>query len=133
MQARAIRELSAETERLRAHLSRARSAVEAAQEVIGQCDCIMAEMSDKDPKRVWREARNAYLGALSAGSPQDADRPWHGDDIRSVEIRFMPDTPLKDLTVLIKSVAGCEAIATGLNAAGYPVPAAPQDADRGAQ
>ena len=36
------------------------AAIEAAQAVIGQCDCIMAEGPTDDPKRVWREARDAY-------------------------------------------------------------------------
>lgn len=46
-----------------------RSAVEAAQEVIGQCDCIMAETSERDPKRLWREARDAFRRAAAAPAP----------------------------------------------------------------
>ena len=38
----------------------AQCAIAAAQDVIGQCDCIMAEGPQDDPKRAWREARDAY-------------------------------------------------------------------------
>ena len=43
-----------------------RSAVFAAAHVIGQCDCIMSETSERDPKKAWREARDR---ALLAGAP----------------------------------------------------------------
>jgi hypothetical protein len=36
------------------------AAMVAAQAVIGQCDCIMAEGPQDDPKRTWREARDAW-------------------------------------------------------------------------
>ena len=42
-------------------LTAAMDAVEAAQEVIGLCDCIMGELPDKDPKRKWFAARDAFL------------------------------------------------------------------------
>jgi hypothetical protein len=48
--------------RLREALGVADAAIAAAHEVIGQCDCIMAEGPQDDPKRVWREARDAYRG-----------------------------------------------------------------------
>lgn len=48
-------------------LQLAHSAIEAAQEVIGQCDCIMGD-EGSDPKRAWYSARDAYrtkcFGAL---------------------------------------------------------------------
>jgi hypothetical protein len=48
--------------------------------------------------------------------------PWKGEDVRKVIITFMPDSPQKELTLVINSVAGCKAVADGLNAAGYPLP-----------
>lgn len=46
---------------LERRLNLAHVAIEAAQAVIGQCDCIMAEGPQDDPKRKWREARDAWL------------------------------------------------------------------------
>ena len=54
----AEREYSNKLER---RLNLAYTAIKAAEAVIGQCDCIMAEGPQDDPKRVWREARDAWL------------------------------------------------------------------------
>jgi hypothetical protein len=57
---RALRSSPAEPAAAPHLLAYARAAVEAAQEVIGQCDCIMAETSQGDPKNAWRAARDAF-------------------------------------------------------------------------
>lgn len=59
------RDLLAEVRRLHSERDRLLDALLAAQVVIGQCDCTMAELPDEDPKRLWRIARDVARATLA--------------------------------------------------------------------